>query len=229
MENNEKELDARGVLAELISYREEMSQVEENKKRSLSTRVSFWIWVFGIFLFLIGYLAVRHEITIPSEYTLVYLIIFLVSLVVAVIFTCFKVSRNKEFRSFLKDPVADFLNASDQILKDEIALYARFDKYPLDAVIQIRNYFTRKKSLIESISSMLVGVLTKVGLLPAVLAVLVMIAKLNSDNGFSLVSIAAFALIGIYFVCFKLTETSVKFEEYKSILSDYIEIREDKT
>lgn len=33
MENNEKELDARGVLAELISYREEMSQVEENEKR----------------------------------------------------------------------------------------------------------------------------------------------------------------------------------------------------
>ena len=73
---------------------------------------------------------------------------------------------------------------------------------------------------------MLVGVLTKVGLLPAVLAVLVMIVKHNSDNGFSLVSIAAFALIGIYFLCFKLTEASVKFEEYQSILNDYIDMRE---
>ncbi len=225
MENNEKELDARGVLAELISYREEMSQVEENEKSSLSTRVSFWIWVLGIFLFLIGYFAVRYEVTIPTEYMLVYLILFLASLIATVIFTYFKVSRDQELRSFLKDPVTDFLNASDEILKDEIALYARLDKYPLDAVIQTRNYFTRKKSLIESVSSMLVGVLTKVGLLPAAFAVLVMIAKLNSDNGFSLVSIAAFALIGIYFLCFKLTETSVKFEEYQSILSDYIELR----
>lgn len=225
MENNEKELNARGVLAVLISYREEMSEVEENEKSSWSSRVSFWIWVFGIFLFLIGYLAVRHEITIPTEYMLVYLIVFLVSLVATVIFTYFKVSRDKEFRSFLKDPVADFLNASDKILKDEIALYTRLDKYPLDALLQTRNYFTRKKTLIESLSSMLVGVLTKVGLLSAVFAVLVMIAKLNSDNGFSLVSMAAFTLIGIYFVCFKLTEASVKFEEYQSILRDCIEIR----
>lgn len=85
---------------------------------------------------------------------LVYLIVFLVSLVATVIFTYFKVSRDKEFRSFLKDPVADFLNASDEILKDEIALYSNLDKYPLDALIQTRNYFTRKKSLIESVSSM---------------------------------------------------------------------------
>ena len=45
MENNEKELNARGVLAELISYREEMSQVTENKKSYWSSKVSFWIWL----------------------------------------------------------------------------------------------------------------------------------------------------------------------------------------
>jgi len=226
MGSNEKELDARGVLADLISYREELNQVKEYEKSSWSSRVSFGIWLLGVFLFVMGYFALRYEITIPTEYMLIYLIVFLASLVVTVIFTYLDVARDKEIRSFIKDPVADILEASDDILKDEIALYANLDKYPLDALIQTRNFLTRKKSLIESLSSMLVGVLTKVGLLPAVFAVLVMIVKLNSDNGFSLVLVAAFTLIGIYFVCFKLTEASVKFEEYQSILRDYIEIRQ---
>ncbi len=225
MGNNEKELNARDVLAELIAYREAPNQVEENKKSSWLIKASFWIWVFGVVVVSIGYVVVQNKITIPAEYVLVYLIVFLVSLVATVIVTFLDVSRDKDVRSFLKAPVADLLKTSDKILKGEIALYAKLDKYSLGALIQTRNFLARKKSLVESLSSMLVGVLTKVGLLPAVFGVLVVIAKLNSDGGFSLMSFAAFALVGIYFFCFRLIEASVKFEEYQSILSDYIEMR----
>lgn len=226
MENNEKELNARGVLADLISYRKELNENKEDKKSSWFKQLSFWVWVFGILLLAIGHFVRKNEITIPTEYVLIYLIVFLASLIGTVILTYLEFTRDKEIISFLKDPTADFLKVSDETLKDEIALYASLDKYPLNALIQTRNYLARKKSLIESISSMFVGLLTKIGILPAVVAVLVVIAKLNNDGGISLVSMVAFVSIGVYFICFRLIEASIKFEEYQSILSDYIEMRQ---
>jgi len=226
MENNEKELNARGVLADLIAYRKGLNEIKEHKKSSWFKRLSFWIWVFGILLLAIGHFVRNNEITMPTEYVLIYLIVFLASLIGTAIFTYLDFSRDKEVRSFLKDPAADFLKVSDEILKDEIALYSSLDKYPLNALIQTRNYLTRKKSLIESISSMFVGVLTKIGILPAVVTVLVVIAKLNNDGGISLVSMVIFTSIGAYFICFRLIEAAIKFEEYQSILSDYIEMRQ---
>jgi hypothetical protein len=72
---------------------------------------------------------------------------------------------------------------------------------------------------------MLVGVLTKVGILLAVLATLVIILKVNGEFGLSPVSWAGFFLITIYFLCFRLIEASVKFDEFQSIISDYVETR----
>ncbi len=163
---------------------------------------------------------------IPTEYMLTYLAVLLASTIALVLFSYLDYSRDKKLKSFMKDPVGDLLKSSDERLKCEIKLYAKFDEYPIDALIQARNYLTRKKSLIESVSNMLVGVLTKVGLLPAILAILISVFKVHSGSGYSLISLVAFVLVGIYFFCFKLNEASVRFEEYQSIVGDYIEMKQ---
>jgi hypothetical protein len=228
MEKDEKEMDARGVLAELIAYRESSNPAEDNKKSNLARRLSMAIFLFGILVVMVNHFVVTKSIVIPSEYILLYLIVLLTSLTLMMVSSYLDYSRDKELKSFIKDPTLNILEASDRRLADEIKLYKSLDEYPAEAVIQTRNFLARKRTLVESVSSMFVGILTKVGVLPAVLAVLIMITKVDSGNSFSIVTMVGFVLIGIYIFCFRLIEASVKFDEYRSIISDYVDMRKER-
>ena len=158
-EKDEKDMDVRGVLAALIAYRERSNQAEDSKKSNLARRLSMAVFLFGILVMIVSHFVVTKSIVIPSEYVLLYLIVLLISLSSMVVFSYLDYSRDKELKSFMKDPTFDILEASDRRLADEIKLYKSLDEYPSEAVIQIRNFLARKRTLIESVSSMFVGIL----------------------------------------------------------------------
>jgi hypothetical protein len=107
-------------------------------------------------------------------------------------------------------------------------LYAKLDTYSIDALTQAKNYLNRKKTRLELVSNIFVGVLSKVGLLPALLAVAIVALKIYSEVGLSPVLILPFILIGFYIFCFKVIEASIRFDEYQSIVNDYIEMRKGR-
>lgn len=225
LKEGEKGLDARGVLAEIVAYRNEFNQTSKNKRSSFARNVSIGIWLLGALVVLLSYFVGTKEIVIPDEYVLIYVIAVLISLITMVVSAYRDYSQDDEFKFFFKDPVLAILKTSDRALAFEIGFYAKLDEYSIDALTQARNYLSRKKTHLESISNMLVGVLSKVGLLPALLAVAIVSLRMYSEVGVSHILILPFVLTGLYIFCFRLIEASAKFDEYQSIISDYIEIR----
>ncbi len=47
MEKDEKEFNARGVLADLISYRDSFNQTNQNNTSALWRRLAIAVWMFG--------------------------------------------------------------------------------------------------------------------------------------------------------------------------------------
>jgi hypothetical protein len=228
LEDNEKEFDARDVLDEITAYRNEFSESTEQKRSSLARSLSTVLWLFGIIVVLLSYFVWAKKIVIPHEYVFIYAIASIISLVSMIVSTYREYTQSGEMRDFLRDPVSDLLKAADSNLTIEIRLYAKLDRYSIDALTQARNYLNRKKTRLELISNIFVGVLSKVGLLPAILAVAIVALKIYSEVGLSPVLILPLILIGFYLFCFKVIEASIRFDEYQSIVNDYLEMRKGR-
>lgn len=228
LEKNEKEFNARDVLNEITAYRNEFSEPSEQKRSSLARSLSIVLWLFGIIVVFLSYFVWAKKIVIPHEYVFIYAIASITGLVSMIVSTYLEYTQSGEMRDFLRDPVSDLLKAADGHLTSEIRLYAKLDRYSIDALTQARNYLNRKKTRLELISNIFVGVLSKVGLLPAILAVAIVALKIYSEVGLSPVLILPFILIGFYIFCFKVIEASIRFDEYQSIVNDYIEMRKTR-
>ena len=225
MENTEKEFDARGVLDEVTEYRNEFSEPIKQKRSSVARSLSTGFWLLGIIVVLLSYFVWAKKIVIPHEYVLIYAIASLISLIAMIVSTYREYSEAGEMREFLRDPVSDLLKAADHHLASGIRLYAKLDKYSVEALTQASNYFNRKKTRLELISNIFVGVLSKVGLLPALLAVTIVMLKMYIEVSLSPILLLPLILVGFYIFCFRVIEASIKFDEYQSIISDYIELR----
>lgn len=224
MESETKKLsdEVAELFAEFVRYYEEgnLDYKEEiakgwGKYFSLSVTISLLIAIS--FVLLGAFFPVEYLTANPHLVTYVYVYIIFGFMV---LLFCFWLDF-KSMEGFLKDAPLDFLKAYPETGKKEIEFLERLSGYSVQAITYVKLRYEQGYNDTGQVVGLLVGTLTKIGIFPALFALLLAAYKVSDES--KLYTYAAFSIVGIYFMAFKVSNAGIRFKRYSFLLSFYLE------
>lgn len=223
MKDNELTLtgEVERIFARLVVFREESNRSfdEDEEARYLLPKVwrivSFCLTLLGVALIPVGqYFAFNIWV----------LIVFMLMVVIGCVGMSF--SLFADFKGMLEDGVVDFFKSCERDAHLDVELYESFYDFSVESLQIALNRLTVSTTSLQSTIDVLVGGFTKVGILPAVIAILIALSKLDSEYflNFYFVSII---VTGIYLVCFKFSQTRVFLTKYISYIDFHLKHRRE--
>ncbi len=214
------------IVKEIMTLRQERHEEEEKNSYSLVGKIlSFATLAIGA-IFIIGSKFLNsNSLLIQPEYKQAFWMVFLFLTVIAALFLAIDFKKSGIW-PFIKDPTGIVLEAMGDNLTSYIVMFQKLDSFSTEAITLTRDELARRSKIGISITGLLVGSLTKVGLLPAIIAILVTASKTGegSDSIYAY-EIFSYMLVGLYFFCFRVGEAVVDFERYSDVLNTYLKER----
>jgi len=225
-ENEDRGLsdDVVAIVDEFIRYRKSGGTYHEKEGyNSLSKVSSILLWltvVSWVLLMVILNTSLKDTVSVSGEYRVIY---YLFALFVLIILSASVWVEYQLSREFFKDVVLDHLNASRDRVHDEVLFFARLSKYSLLSLKHVQFRFNESNEFGNSLVGLFVGFISKTGIIPAVILLILAILNVNDQTSISIFGYLSFASIVIYFISFKVMMVVMKYKSYSDMLGFYIE------
>ena len=213
------------VANELRHYHVKCNANDGREPRSLAERVAFWAIVTTALaattFSIAGAVLAEGHWLLQSQNRQAFLVCYLLLTIFTAVLLVLDFQRSKVSR-FLKDPTGEVLCAMPKRLMSQVEFFTKLDEFSSVSIRYVGDELARRSKLGHSTTGLLVGSLTRVGLFPAVLLILIAISKTSTSKGVSVYEVSAFFMVALYFFCFRLGEFITKFEQYGDVLETYL-------
>ena len=227
MEGETKKLsdEVAELFAEFVRYYEE-GNLDYKKETAKGWGKYFFLSVTISLLIAISFVLLGSffpvEYLTANPHLVTYIYVYIIFGLLVILFSFWLDFKSME--GFLKDTTLDFLKTHSEAGKKEIEFLEGLSGYSVQALTYVKLRYEQSFIDKDQVVGLLVGTLTKVGILPALLALLLAAYKLSNPYTY-----AAFSIVGIYFMAFKISSAGIRFKRYSFLLGFYLEhMREEK-
>lgn len=213
------------IFEAFVEYRQSSNELYDELEGGLNKVV----YGFAVFAFILGSVLLFFAPDFIKESVVLIGTTFLLILLGFVGIMVHAFMTRESMKVFFTDATLDLLKGFPELAKSDLEFLQSLDKYSFESLRFVKLRFDNSVSSLNTLVGLLVGFLEKIGIFPALLALIVAFVKLPQSGALSLYTIAAFIVLGVYFVCFKVSVSKMFFNRYSFLLDFYLEhMREDQ-
>lgn len=218
MEENKLSLaqEVEQVFSDFAAYREESKRLFKEHDETTPFLSKQWrilsvsLVFLGIFLVPIG-----HYLKWDNVFLMIFYLVILFGSI------CMSLTIYTDMKSVFRDETLEHLRISKRNSHIEVKLLESFSNFSIEALQIVSHRLKNNSSSLQFATNMLVGSLAKVGMIPAVIAILVAISKLESEYFYNIYFIVV-GVLGIYLICMKFSGASMMLSKYCSYVDFHI-------
>ncbi len=212
------------IFQEFVAFKKAINENYKEESFKKYNRMNIWFNLICIFSALsYVFLGQYYFPVLFKEYGYVLSWILVALIVGTAFFMLFIWSDIRELKDFLEDAPLHFLKAYPEIGKVEIEFLQKLDGYSSQALEFVRLRFDQANDDQGMVVNLLIGSLTKIGIFPAFLALVFALYKVPEASNSFLVMVLTFMVMGIYFVCFKVSSAGIRFKRCSFLIGFYLE------
>ena len=213
------------IYADLAVYREESKRLVKEADSEAGLKFKDWWSVAAIaitFLFIL--LGKKMTPQLYQDYPMLLVIFYTIALLAMIV--CI-VSFHLDYKWFKKegllgDVTLNLLREFSSSFGREVRLVESFSKYSVESLQYVAVRFRNMNDSSLSAAALILGSITKIGIIPGVVAILLAIYKMDATNSF-IYDWIAFCVVGGYVGVFFALSSNVHFDRYAFLIDFHLE------